>query len=372
MKILWNPGKCLEGATVLCTVIMARGGALCHWLGRISIGVGAVLSTVPAAAHEAWLLTPSEEAALAEMPLPPLFLSVPALLGAALIGGLIALVALSAEDRYSGIEERLLAPLRARAAAYGPLAIRIGLASMMVGAAAGALPRHGTAMWAEPTLFVPDMQLSMVEGWGWLAFAQLVLAVFLAAGLFTRAAAAVVILLALLGLAVFGDPFLSYAPHFAAPALVLLAFGGGAASADRVLGTALVPEMGAKSRTLLWHLALLATGGTFVYLAIVYKLTQPTLLIAILSHAQFPTFGVPLPWVALAMMWVELIAGALLAIGRLVRPIALLLIGAFTFFAVVLGETPLFHANLYGLMAMLILAGRHVPVPAAPQRAALA
>ena len=322
---------------------------------------GTVAMTTTAAAHEAWLLSPSEEAALADAPLPELFLSTPILLGASAVGGVAAVLALAAENRFAAIERRLLAPMRALATDYGPLAIRLGLAATLAGAGLGALPRHGTEIWAEPTLFVPDMQLSMTTGWGWLAFVQLVLALFLFAGLLTRTAATGVVLVACLGLWVFGMRFMSYAPHFIAPALLLLAFGGGRASLDRALQTGLIPEPGPDARRLLWRVVLVTTGATFVYLAITHKLTQPTLLIAILTHAEFPSFGISLDWVAFFMMWVEVIAGALLAIGRLVRPIALFLIGAFTFFAVVLGETPLFHANLYGLMAMLLLAGHRVP-----------
>jgi uncharacterized membrane protein YphA (DoxX/SURF4 family) len=106
-------------------------------------------------------------------------------------------------------------------------------------------------------------------------------------------------------------------------------------------------------------------GGGFVYLGVAFKLTQPTLLMAVLEHGQVPLFGLPLAVAALAMTGVEVIAGALLAVGRLARPIALLLIGAFSFLAVTLGETPLFHAQLYGAMAMLALSGRHLPLAGA-------
>ena len=79
------------------------------------------------------------------------------------------------------------------------------------------------------------------------------------------------------------------------------------------------------------------------------------------DHGKVPLLGLPLAVAALVMTGVELVAGTLLLFGRLTRPIALLLIGAFTFFAVTIGETPLFHANLYGAMAMLLLAGRALP-----------
>jgi len=75
-----------------------------------------------------------------------------------------------------------------------------------------------------------------------------------------------------------------------------------------------------------------------------------------------PTFGLPMPVIALVMTGVEILCGALLIAGRLVRPVALAILGAVTFLAVVLGETPLFHANLYGALILLLLAGRRIPV----------
>jgi hypothetical protein len=47
--------------------------------------------------------------------------------------------------------------------------------------------------------------------------------------------------------------------------------------------------------------------------------------------------------------------------GRLVRPVAIALLSAITLLAVVLGETPLFHANLYGAIILLLLAGAPFP-----------
>ena len=236
--------------------------------------------------------------------------------------------------------------------------LRVSLAAMLALAALGGLPRHGTAPWAEPTLFVPDMQLSLAPGWGWLAIAQLILAAFLAAGLLTRAAGLALVALSLLGLAAFGPTFTAYAPHFIAPGLMLAVCGGGALALDRHVGTEdwlRPPERLARAG---WIVALALIGGGFVYLGVTFKLTQPTLIIAILEHGHVPVLGLPLPVVALVMAGVEVIAGTLFALRRLTRPIAIFLIGAFTFFALTLGESPLLHANLYGAMGFCLLSGR--------------
>ena len=109
------------------------------------------------------------------------------------------------------------------------------------------------------------------------------------------------------------------------------------------------------------------TGATFVHLGIAVKLGEPTLLMAILEHGEVPRFGMSLEFMALVMGMVEIVAGGLLAAGRLVRPVALFLIFAFTFFAVTIGETPLFHANLYGVAIMLAMAGSRAPSHSGPR-----
>jgi hypothetical protein len=65
---------------------------------------------------------------------------------------------------------------------------------------------------------------------------------------------------------------------------------------------------------------------------------------------------------------VKLSAGALLAAGRLTRPVTLFLTMTFTYFSVTLGENPLFHANRYGVMVILILSGCEIPQLRGPSR----
>ena len=316
-------------------------------------------------AHEAWLLTPSEVEALSRAPMPDLFTNPWVLSGSAVLAGIVAIVALQLEERVpmrvQPYVARATGMATALAVGLGPLAVRIGLALMLGLGAVGGLPRVGVEVWSQPVLFVPDMHLALVPGWDWLAPAAFGVAVLLLLGLLTRLAAFAVFVLSILGIVAFGAPFLSYAPHFIAPALVLLAFGPGWLASDRCIG--LMPPMTLSDcqRRVVWRVAMALVGGTFVYLGVAFKLFQPTLLIAILEHARFPTFGLPMDVVALAMTGVEIVAGLVLAMGRLVRPVALFLLGAFTTFAVLLGETPLFHANLYGMALVLLLAGAMPP-----------
>jgi len=321
------------------------------------------LTAGPVAAHEAWLLTPSEIERLALAPMPALFTSMWALGLASAIGGALAFGALRIERATRAAEARLMGPAAAAAPPLGALAVRLGLAAMLALAAVGGLPRHGTLPWAEPTFLVPDMPLALAPGWEWLALAQAILAASLAVGFLTRLCGMAVVALALLGLAVFGPAFLAYAPHFAAPGLLLAIVGGGTASLDHALRVEPWLRPGKDVAAAAWAGSMALIGGGFVYLAVTFKLMQPTLIMEILDKGEVPLLGVPLAVAALAMAGVEIIAGTLFAVGRLTRPVALFLIGAFTFFAVTLGETPLFHANLYGAMALFVLAGRTCPAP---------
>jgi uncharacterized membrane protein YphA (DoxX/SURF4 family) len=326
-------------------------------------------AAAPAAlAHEAWLLTPAEVSDLSRTPIPALFTNRLDLGIAALAGCAVAIAALAADDRLRPFERRISGPLVRLAPAFGPLVIRLGLAIMLGLGSLGGLPRNGTATWAEPTLFVPDMQLALAPGWERLAPVEAALAVFLLLGLLTRLAGLLLVALAVLGLQAFGLPFLQYAPHFVAPGLMLYVCGGGTLSFDGHLDIRNWLEPPATVARWIWTACLPLVGGCFVYLAVSVKLTQPTLIMAILDHGKVPVMGLPLAFAALMMAGVEIIAGTLLAVGRLTRPISLFLIGAFTFFAVTIGETPLFHANLYGVCGMLLLSGRPLPAAAASAR----
>lgn len=323
------------------------------------------LST-PLGAHEAWLLTPSEIDELSRAPIPELFRSQLWLGLAAAIGFALTLIALRVEPVIATVEDRVIVPVWKRYGDIGPLALRLGLAVMMLLGATGGLPRHGVEAWTMSTFLVPDMQLTTVAGADVLIGAQIALAMLLIAGLATRACGVVMIAMAGVGLAVFGPSFWSYAPHFTAPGLILIALGAGRFSCDHVLNLDAGERLVAPYRQVLWRLSHILIGAGFVYLGLAYKLTQPTLLIAILEHGSMPTFGLPMPIIALVMTGVEILCGALLITGRLVRPVALAILGAITFLAIVLGETPLFHANLYGALFVLLLAGPRVPIAHRP------
>jgi len=318
-----------------------------------------ISTTTAAGAHEAWLLTPDEIARLAVQPIPAIFASKIILMAAAFAATAMTVAALLAEDWIRPIEDQFAPPLYHAARLCGPVLLRVGLAAMLLLAATGGLPRHGTDIWTTPTLFVPDMQLTLVPGWAWLQQAQIAIAITLILGFGTQLACLGVIGLSLLGPILFGFAFWSYTPHFIAPALMLMILGAGQISVDRLRGCD-QPDHTAIA-TPLWRLATILIGVGFIYLAVAHKLLQPTLLIAILEHGAVPTFGLPITVVALIMTGVEIVCGALLVMGRLIRPVAITIIGAITFLAITLGETPLFHANLYAAMAVIAMIGARWP-----------
>ncbi|MBI1383961.1 MAG: hypothetical protein GC150_03500 [Rhizobiales bacterium] len=323
-------------------------------------GLGTVVASTGVLAHEAWLLTPEEMIELSRAPLPTLFSApFPAFFIVVALAS-IAAAAVVLETQWATIEQRLLAPIATAAAEWAPFILRLGLAIMLLTAGLALLPAHGTAIAEAPTLFVPDMQLRLLDGyWIVLAPLQVLIGLGLASGFATRLMAALVIALSLLGLLLFGTPFVSYLPHFVAPAALILVVGSG-----RLALLPSAPVRPAWVVDLVHRLALAATGLGFVWLALSYKFQSPQLLMAILRSGEVPTFGMPLDLAALVMGSVELIAGLVLATGLLVRPVSLVLVGAFTFFAISLGESPLLHANLYATAFVFALVGRGWPLAA--------
>lgn len=323
-------------------------------------------------AHEAWLLTPQEVMQLATRSAPELFSSISGMnVLIALFFSFAISTAIILEAFYSKKEQEIFSKLKSQVHTYGTLVLRVGLAIMLLLAAFGLSPRNGTALWAAPTLFVPDLQLRLLPGqWSFLATVEAILGVMLLAGIFTRFAALGVIALCFAGLALFGQDMIAYFGHFFAPALFLLWSGSGPiaiSTAQPVYFTQIHEKIASLSENTIKRLVFILTGGTFIYLGIFYKALQPTLLIAILEHGEVPTFGIPYEYVAYIMAFVEVIAGLLLACSILVRPIAVFLICAMTFFTFTLAESPFLHTNIYALSIIIFMLG---PVSAQHKQAA--
>lgn len=316
------------------------------------------LAAGPGVAHEAWLLTPAEIADLATAPIPELFRSQLWLGVSAALGLVAVLIALQCEHVLERFENRALAAISLDLKGLAPLLLRLGLSVMLILAALGGLPRHGTEPWVISTYLVPDMQLSDAMWMQTLAALQMCLGLMLLFGIFTRAAGVMVVFLSLIGPFLFGLSFLSYSLHFAAPGLLVFAFGPGKFALEQYFVSGQRKGFHFESGFHLYRISQVMMGIGFIYLGVAYKLFQPTLLIAILEHGEMPTFGLPMAVIALIMTGVEILCGALLVLGRLIRPVSLAVLGAISFLAIVLAETPLFHANLYGTLLFFLIHGR--------------
>ncbi len=308
--------------------------------------------------HEAWILTHNEVVNLSKKEAPELFLNKYILFSVFLISYFLIYSLILFEKYILNYENKIFQNVKIYSKSFGPMILRWGIAINIGLGAMGALPRHGVKLWSSPTLFVPDMQLNLLTGdWQWLSILCIGLSLFLCLGLFSRWVSLLVIVLSFYSVFLFGERFMMYyALHFIAPALIIMYYGGGKLALDGLFKIQ-TNKLIHLSEEKFWKIIQLMAGFTFVALAVGVKLLQPTLIIAILEHAGLSFFGIPTPIAALIMMLIELLAGLLLAFGFYVRPIAAFLIGAFTFFAIVLGETPLFHANLYALMFVFLLRG---------------
>ncbi len=313
-------------------------------------------------AHEAWLLTPQEMIELSTEPLPGAFRGgdvISVALALLVAGGF--LIALTAEYFYKPIERRLDLFTEPYAKRFAPLIIRITLAMFMIYAAMGWTPRHGVQAGTSPTLFVPDMELNLLPaGFEIFSWLQIIFGLSILFGFFTRAAAFGTIYLCFSGLALFGERFVPYFGHAFAPALYLLCVGGGVYYVKIYMPAPLDSLrlfFARIDRVFVYRALVFLTGINFAFLGFRYKFLEPNLLIKILEVGQVPNFGIPYEYMAVMMAYIETTAGVLIALGLLVRPLALFLIGAMMFLAISLGETFMFHSNIFGLMFIFALFG---------------
>ncbi len=334
------------------------------WLMVVGIAalMPGLLAPSPAAAHEAWVLTPAEMIELLSLPTPAIFHQ-PTIANVAIsVLALLAIgAAMVAEPVWQVISRQPAEKVAERFGAFIPLAMRLSMAALFVLAALGLMPRHGTEILTMPTLMFPDLELGdLGPGWSWLAPAQLALAVCLVSGLFVRAAAAATIGLAVLAHALFGNVMFTYSPHVVAPALFLLFRGAGRFA----LSIPPLPVFERSARALedwpaerVQLLLQILIGAGFVYMGVAWKLLQPTLIMHIVEAGGVPRFGLPLDIFAFAMAMVEIVVGLLVMFGVLVQPMCLVLFGAFAFMSITLGENPLIHIHIYGVMIALLVHG---------------
>ncbi len=314
------------------------------------------LFMLPSHAHEVWLLTPAQVAALVTHPQPALFLGFsPITMLIALIAGGAVLAATMLDRHLVAHEVRLLQWLPRHPEYLVLTACRLGVGILCISAALGMAPRYGTPYFTNPTLFVSDLDLTRFspEIMRTIQYAQIGLGLLLILNLMTRFAALGVIVLIGAGLWLFDKDMLPYLGHMLAPAGVVAA-----------LGSWFLPRYhwritshNALITTRVLTLFRIAMGLNFIYLAIAFKIQQPNLLIAIIEGAGLPTFGFSVIILSYIMGIVEFTIGVLIVVGVAVRPATLAAVGAMVFFMIVLREPPHVHANIIGAAIALLIMG---------------
>src|SRR5436309_11112855 len=178
----------------------------------LSLAACLLLFPVAALAHEAWVLTPQQVASRNAEPLPLIFTNLNATNVSMYVGTLLVLVGWISLN-YTGARE-LFPDLQVRLASYGgyaSLGLRIALFILLGMAGTGLGPRHGTHLFEAPTLAAPDLELRLLgPGWEWIAWVEIVLALCFLLGIYARAAAAVLLGLAIVVLFTFGPRMFDY------------------------------------------------------------------------------------------------------------------------------------------------------------------
>ncbi len=278
---------------------------------------------------------------------------------------------------FTGARE-LFPDLQARLASYGdhvPRILRVCLAWMLLSSAFGAEPRFGIAPFTTPTLFAPDLLLrDLGPGWAWLRWAEIVIALAILFGLYVRFFAAMLIVLALLGAALFGAPILAYAGALIGVCIYLVMQGPGRHYLPLPTMTPFIPLqswLAAQPRQRAQAIMRVLTGATLLYLGIYFKVLQPNLLLGIIKTYHLPILSSAPESFTLLMTLVEVAAGVLILAGVLLRPLSLVLLAAFIFFAALLPESYTSHILFYGVMlSFLFNAAGHWRVPEAQDKVA--
>ena len=317
-----------------------------------------------AVAHEQWVMTPEQMQEWDAKPLPDLFTSwslgnvIPTL-------AFMAFLACWVRLGFTGARE-LFPDLQARLASYGDIVapiLRFCLAWMLLSSALGAEPRVGVPAFSMPSLFAPDLLLQQLSpGWAWLRWTQIVIALALLLGIYVRFFAALLIGLAILGIGLFGTPILSYVGALIGACIYLVLQGAGRhflplpLPAPRLFGP-LQAWLSAQPRARAQAIVRVLTGVTVLYMGISYKMLHPNLMIGIIESYNLPVLSLAPEAFTLIMMLVEVAAGLLIIAGILLRPLAIVLMAAFLFFASLLPESYMGHALFYGVVLSFFING---------------
>ena len=349
--------------------------------GRINTAMalclmGCLVFSHPLFAHERWILTDAQIAEWSAKPLPELWRDWSWINGI-MIGGFLAFTAGWIRLGFTGARE-LFPDLQARLSSYGHLVapvIRFCLGWVLISSAFGLEPRYGVVPMTSPTLFAPDLELTLCyPPMPWLRWLEFALGLGMWLGIYVRVLAAALLVLTLVATVAYQSAIYAYAGALVGVSIYLLFQGPGSfflplpthpewTEAQEFLAT--YPRARAQA------IMRILTGVNIFYLAVAYKVFQPNLSIAILTLHDISLMGLPPDVSTLLMALVEFTAGILIMAGILLRPLALFFLGAFLMFAAMLPESFMSHALFYSVMLSFLFNGAgHFAMPEAKDKKA--
>lgn len=327
-------------------------------------------------AHERWVLTPEQIAEWNAKAKPSQYTEFSAL-NVSMVLGFLAFTVAWIRLSYTGARE-LFPDLQARLSSYGDSVapvLRLCLAWVLVSSAIGLEPRYGVERFSSPTLFAPDLELRPFgTAWMSLRWLEALLGLGFLFGVYVRCCAALLLLLVLIGMALFGADILAYAGALVGIGIYLLLQGPGSRFIPMPTDPSLAQWqawLAAQPRQRAQAVMRVLTGLNIFYLAMVYKVFQPNLTLAILSLNDVPLLSSAPGAFALLMTLVELTSGVLITLGAMLRPLSLFFLSAFLFFAALLPESWMAHTLFYGVMLSFLFNGAgHFAMPEAKDKPA--
>lgn len=326
---------------------------------RCILTVISFLIAGPCRAHERWILSPDQVMQLNAQPKPEIFTMVTVegtailIVFAAATGALLSM--------HYGTTPAWLISISGRArkhAYYVPTVLRFCAAWTLISSAFGLEPQVGVDPMSEPSFMAPDLLIGALgPGWGWLAGAQVMLAIWLLVGACAQTAGLAVIALTAAGCGLWGSTMFAYAPVWFGVGYYLLVRGGGHYAYRMPIFSNfsdLFPQLLFRYPQLVLRLF---AGLNFMYLGLYFKVMQPNLSLGIILEYDVPILSYAPETFVFLMAMIECCGGLLILAGIMIRLVATFLLGAFLFFAIFLPETFTAHMILYGVMAAFLLAG---------------
>jgi len=294
-----------------------------------------LLCSIPVFAHEQWMLSPLEILQLNKQPTPYIFHHFTQLNIIIMLSSLLFLFVwiFLGKKLFKHAFSELRLKISKKPVAIFFLSLLTGL--MLLIATFDWIPIHPAHTTYSSYLLAPDLQLQHLPEWCKdLRWFQLAIALLLILGIGVRLSAMALIVLCFICLFLFGVPALAYLGFYLGIAMYLLFQTEASLLVLRVL-----------------------TGLGFLYSAVMYKWLQPNLDLGILVKKHVELWGIDYVTFVFSMACVETVFAVLILTGIMIRPLSVILFGLFLFTGVLMGENPLIHLFIYGILITFMIKG---------------